>query len=258
MFEPSSSAKEPAWESSGSPTWTSELLTSNCPPPTTPRCSACSWPAAAGGEDTVYLKCWDEEDHHSVRLRYDPRTGLDLFTFRVEREDDLAELENAVPKYGCQVQRISKGEAVGQGESIRFGIPSGQIMELVWDLEKTGNLLGKLNPAPVPPPDLPGIAPPRLDHMLINAEEVGEAAHFFQQVLGFRMTEQVLDANGHQLGRLAGTQPLPARHRHRQRAERRAAPLRLLARRLGPGPQGRRHPRLSTACRSTRARPGTG
>ena len=27
------------------------------------------------GEDTVYLKCWDEEDHHSVRLRYDPRTG---------------------------------------------------------------------------------------------------------------------------------------------------------------------------------------
>ena len=42
------------------------------------------------GEDAVYLKCWDEEDHHSVRLRYDPRTGLDLFTFRVEREDDLA------------------------------------------------------------------------------------------------------------------------------------------------------------------------
>ena len=51
---------------------------------------------AERGEDTVYLKCWDEEDHHSIRLRYDPRTGLDLFSFRVEREDDLAELENAV------------------------------------------------------------------------------------------------------------------------------------------------------------------
>src|SRR5580658_7487694 len=55
-------------------------------------------------EDTVYLKCWDEEDHHSIRLRYDPRTGLDLFSFRVEREDDLAELESAVTRYGCQVQ----------------------------------------------------------------------------------------------------------------------------------------------------------
>ena len=53
---------------------------------------------AERGEDTVYLKCWDEEDHHSIRLRYDPRTGLDLFSFRVEREDDLAELENAVTR----------------------------------------------------------------------------------------------------------------------------------------------------------------
>ena len=74
------------------------------------------------------------------------------------------------------MQRVSRGEAVGQGESIRFGIPSGQTMELVYELDKTGGLLGKLNPAPVPPPGMPGIAPPRLDHMLINAEEVGEAA----------------------------------------------------------------------------------
>jgi catechol 2,3-dioxygenase len=151
-------------------------------------------------ETTAYLKCWDEEDHHSVRLRYDSRTGLDLFSFRVEAEDDLHHLEKRLEAYGCQVHRMSRGEAVGQGESIRFGIPSGQTMELVWDIEKTGNLLGKHNPAPIPPPDLPGIAPPRIDHLLINAEEVGEAHAFFKGVLGFRMTEQVLDANGHQLG----------------------------------------------------------
>ena len=155
---------------------------------------------AERGEDTVYLKCWDEEDHHSVRLRYDPRIGLDLFSFRVEHPDDLAELEKAVEAYGCQVQRVSRGEAVGQGESIRFGLPSGQTMELVYELDKTGGLLGKRNPSPVPPADMPGIAPPRIDHLLINAEEVGEAAAFFRGVLGFRMTEQVLDSNGHQLG----------------------------------------------------------
>ncbi len=73
-------------------------------------------------------------------------------------------------------------------------------MALVYDITKTGGLLGKHNPAPVPPPDMPGIAPPRIDHMLINAEEVAEAAAFFRNVLSFRMTEQVLDANGHQLG----------------------------------------------------------
>jgi len=138
--------------------------------------------------DRVYFKCWDEEDHHSLRMRYDPRTGLDSFTFRVEREDDLHDFEKRLADYGCQVSRVSKGEAVGQGESIRFEVPSGQIMELVWDIEKTGNILGKRNPSPVPPPDLPGIAPPRMDHMLVNAEEVGEAARFFQDVLGLRLT----------------------------------------------------------------------
>ena len=139
-------------------------------------------------EDAVYLKCWDEEDHHSLRLRSHDRIGMDLFSFRVEKEDDLPELESRLERAGCHVERMSSGDEVGQGESIRFEIPSGQTMELVWDLEKVGNILGKRNPSPVPPPDLPGIAPPRLDHMLINAEEVGESYAFFNKVLGFRMT----------------------------------------------------------------------
>ena len=43
--------------------------------------------------DTAWFKCWDEEDHHSLRMRYHPRTGMDSFTFRVEAEDDLHEFE---------------------------------------------------------------------------------------------------------------------------------------------------------------------
>ena len=86
-------------------------------------------------------------------------------------------------------------------------------MELVCDVEKTGSLLGKLNPTPVPPPDLPGIAPPRMDHLLVNAEEVGEATRSSQDVLGFRLTEQVLDGNGHQLGVWLERSHSPARPR---------------------------------------------
>jgi catechol 2,3-dioxygenase len=152
------------------------------------------------GPDVAYLKAWDEHDHHSLRLRSDNRIGMDLFSFRVEKEDDLDELENRLSAYGCNVNRVSNGEATGQGESIRFEIPSGQTMELVYDLHRVGNLLGKVNPSPVPPPSLPGIAPPRMDHLLITAEEVAESYAFFRDALGFRLTEQVLDANGHQIG----------------------------------------------------------
>lgn len=158
---------------------------------------------SARTQDSVYLKCWDEEDHHSLRLRYAPRVGMDLMSFKVHHEDDLADLEAKVSRYGFPVERISKGEALGQGESIRFSTPSGHVMELVADVEK----LGTSRPRHLPDPgtdDQPfprdKICPPRMDHMLINAEEVGESTRFFMDVLGFRITEQLLDGNGHQLG----------------------------------------------------------
>ena len=44
-------------------------------------------------EDSVYLKCWDEPNHHSLRLRYGPRVGMDQMSFRVERESDLDDFE---------------------------------------------------------------------------------------------------------------------------------------------------------------------
>ena len=154
-------------------------------------------------EDAVYLKCWDEEDHHSLRLRYAPRVGMDLMSFKVHHEDDLDVLENRVARYGFPVQRISKGEELGQGESIRFNTPSGHVMELVADVEKVGTTRGRINPS-VMEPAAPGprthIAPPRVDPLLVTAEEVGEASRFYMDVLGFRITEQLLDGNGHQLG----------------------------------------------------------
>src|SRR5690606_6120714 len=29
--------------------------------------------------DRTFFKCWDEEDHHSLAVRYDPRVGMDRF-----------------------------------------------------------------------------------------------------------------------------------------------------------------------------------
>ena len=158
---------------------------------------------SARTEDSVYLKCWDEEDHHSLRLRYAPRVGMDLMSFKVHHEDDLADLEKKVSRYGCPVERISKGETVGQGESVRFATPSGHLMELVADVEKIGTSRRRHTPDPATddqPFPRDKICPPRMDHMLINAEEVGESTQFFMDVLGFRITEQLLDGNGHQLG----------------------------------------------------------
>ncbi len=149
--------------------------------------------------DRAFFKCWDEEDHHSLAVRYDPRVGIDHFSFKVEAEDDLEDLERRVEQYGIHVHRVSDGEEIGQGTSIRFETPSGHTMELVHDVAKVGNLLGKLNPSPIPQ-GVRGIAPPRMDHLLVTAEEVPEANRFYMDVLGFRLSEQLLDGDGHQIG----------------------------------------------------------
>ena len=148
-------------------------------------------------EDSVYLKCWDEPNHHSLRLRYAPRVGFDQMSFKVEFESDLGDFENAIQRWGYPVERVSKGASVGQGESIRFETPSGQTMELVHDMEMVGRATSPINPSPYVE-GLKGIAPPRLDHLLITAEEVGDSAQFYMDVFGFRLTEQLLDGAGHQ------------------------------------------------------------
>ena len=122
----------------------------------------------------VYLKCWDEPNHHSLRLIYGPRVGMDQMSFKVEREDDLDDFESRIQAYGYPVERVSKGMRIGQGESIRFETPSGQTMELVHDVEMVGRATAPVNPAPFVE-GLKGIAPPRLDHVLVTAEEVGDA-----------------------------------------------------------------------------------
>ena len=60
-------------------------------------------------ENSVYLKCWDEPNHHSLRLIYGPRVGFDLMSFKVDRDDDLEEFERRVLNYGFPVRRVSRG-----------------------------------------------------------------------------------------------------------------------------------------------------
>jgi catechol 2,3-dioxygenase len=39
-----------------------------------------------------------------------------------------------------------------------------------------------------------------MDHLLVTAEEVPEATKFYMDVLGFRLTEQLLDGDGQRIG----------------------------------------------------------
>ncbi|MGH8931214.1 MAG: catechol 2,3-dioxygenase [Egibacteraceae bacterium] len=147
----------------------------------------------------VFLKCWDEHEHHSVVLRHAPTYGLDHMAFKVHQADDLDYYERRLEAAGVAVKRLARGEsAPGHGEAIRFETPSAHQVELVHGMERVGNLLPLTNPPPRPM-GLVGIAPPRLDHIFITAEDVEETTRFFVGVLEFRLTEQILANDGYQL-----------------------------------------------------------
>jgi len=145
-------------------------------------------------DDTLYCKCWDEYDHHSVILHRANGPGLVKIGWKVEDARDLDELEKKIAAYGVPVKRVSRHEELAVGEAITFTAPSGQTMMLYHEMTQVGRTVA---PPDIVPLGRMGIAPPRLDHLVIAAEVPDEAVHFLTTVLGFRVSEQVLDPAGH-------------------------------------------------------------
>lgn len=137
-----------------------------------------------------YFKCWDEYDHHSVVLE-EGGLGLVKMGFKVESEEDLSEVERKMEEFGVRVSRVSAGENLALGEGLRCEIPSGHVLELYHRSEQTGTRTGTLNPDPWPT-EQAGIAPPRIDHLLIAAQDVRTTTNFFMKALDFRLSERVV------------------------------------------------------------------
>jgi catechol 2,3-dioxygenase len=149
--------------------------------------------------ERVYLKCWDEHQHHSLVLAYAPNYGLAHMGWKVESPEDLDFYAARLEDVGIAVKRLQGAEVgVGGGSVIRFETPSGHQMELIYGMEQVGNLLPLTNPPPKPL-GLVGIAPPRLDHIFITVEDVNGMTSFLQDVLDFHLTEQVVGDDGFQI-----------------------------------------------------------
>lgn len=142
----------------------------------------------------VYLRSWDEFDHHSVVLE-EGGVGLVKLGYKVDKSDDLVGIENRARQFGCTVERVSKGENLAVGDGIACILPSGQRVELYADMEYVGNDVGLLNPDPWPK-DLRGAGVHRLDHALISADDPRMVERFFAEVLEFRASERLVTDPG--------------------------------------------------------------
>src|ERR1700732_3095009 len=59
----------------------------------------------------IYLKAWDEWEHHQLILVEDPTPGLNRMAFRLESLDDLAYFENRLEQHDYRVERSSRHQS---------------------------------------------------------------------------------------------------------------------------------------------------
>ncbi|MEZ2660463.1 catechol 2,3-dioxygenase [Aneurinibacillus aneurinilyticus] len=148
-------------------------------------------------EGRVYLKAWDEYDHHSVILQQADSAGMDHFGFKVKRLEDLDELEKKAEYFGVFTNRLSYGTRLGEGQAVRLELPTGHFVELYHEIEHLGTPMGTLNPHPFPEPEiLRGIAPHRLDHVLLTGDDIEAVTRFFIDILDFRQSEKIMTVDG--------------------------------------------------------------
>ncbi len=146
-------------------------------------------------EGRVYFKAWDEWDHHSIILKEADAPGLEHFGFKVEKLEDLAVLEKRIEQFGCTVRRVSNGTRLGEGQAVRFILPTGHTAEIYHDIDCLGKAVGTLNPHPWPD-NTRGIAPHALDHVLLTGDDVETVTRFFMEALDFRQSEKIMTVDG--------------------------------------------------------------
>ena len=139
----------------------------------------------------VYLRAWDERDHHSIILRQADQAGMDFMAFKVDSVATLNRLEADVQKFGLTTSRLPAGDLLETGERVRFEIPSGHMIELYAHKTWVGSDLGQKDPKPYSPRFDQGIAPMRFDHALLYGPNVDKVLELFTQVLGFHLAEYV-------------------------------------------------------------------
>jgi len=143
----------------------------------------------------VYLKGWDEFDHHSLVLREADEPGMDHFAFKVRHESDLDRIEGELAERLVGVTHIAPGEQVGLGRRISFLVPTGHRIELYATAELVGNGLPTRNPD-VWPDGLKGMRAVRLEHCLLYGPNVNETIQLFRDVLGFCIAEEIVTEDG--------------------------------------------------------------
>jgi catechol 2,3-dioxygenase len=151
-------------------------------------------------DESVYLRGWDDYEHHSLKLTAHRTGGMGHMAFRARSRPALARRVAAIEASGLGIG-WTEGD-LGHGPAYAFHDPDGHRAEIYYETEWYQ-----------PPPELRpalknqaqrfparGVNVRRLDHLNCLAADIRANRIFFEDVLGFRLTEQIVLDDGTEAG----------------------------------------------------------
>ncbi len=142
--------------------------------------------------DSVYLRAWADYERFTLQLTASPRSGLGHVAFRARSASVLDLLVGNLLEHG--IKGDWRPAELGHGPAFRFPSPDGHAIEIYYETERYQaegeNVPGFKN---LPQRYIPsGIAPKRLDHLNLLAQDIKACRLFFHDLLGLRVTEQIV------------------------------------------------------------------
>jgi catechol 2,3-dioxygenase len=141
--------------------------------------------------DSVYLRTWDDYEHHTLKLTAHATSGIRRTGLRASSQEALDRRVKAIEDAGLGIG-WRDGDP-GLGPTYVFRDPDGHEMEIYWEsewFEAPPELAPSLKNQAQAYPAM-GVCVRRLDHVNFLAAEVVPSTDFLRDVLGGHATEQI-------------------------------------------------------------------
>lgn len=137
---------------------------------------------SARTDDALYLRAWEERQHHSLVLKQAAAPACGRLSFRVRKEEDIDLLAAEFERRDC-ITRIVDQDLIGMRRAVRVWDPFGFPLEFFCSMDQFETQLQRF--------DIHRGAPiMRMDHFNIHTPRL-EPTFAFWQELGFRCIEYI-------------------------------------------------------------------
>ena len=143
--------------------------------------------------DSIYLRAYDDYEHHSLKLTANKHAGIGHFAWRTQSPAALERREEALSKTEYAIG-WHDGD-LGHGPSYQFRYPSGHLAELYFETHKfkaSGDTVSALKNTASKFPAR-GINVRRIDHLNLLAPDIRAFRDFQLHYIGGNLSESIVD-----------------------------------------------------------------